>query len=144
MGAITEFMSHDHQRLDALLAQFREERDPVKAREIFSEFEVGVRAHMVWEDNVLFPALEERTDLSAAAPLAALRAEHQELKTLFRAASDGFKRGDAEPAFAILAEALTVHFRNEEEVLYPWFDRILPEKETAPLLDQIRKLLVGV
>jgi iron-sulfur cluster repair protein YtfE (RIC family) len=84
MGAILEFMSHDHDRLDAIFAEFRKEPDAGKTRELFLQFDTGLRAHIVWEEEILFPPFEDRTGMRHTGPTAVMRMEHQQIKQIRR------------------------------------------------------------
>ena len=42
---------------------------------LFSQFDTGVRAHIAWEEEILFPPFEEKTGM---------RMEHQQIKQLLQ------------------------------------------------------------
>lgn len=143
MGAISEFMSRDHDRLDAIFAKVRNELDAGKAKALFASFGAGLRAHIVWEEEILFPPFEERTGMRDAGPTAVMRLEHARILELLQeiGAAVGTP-GAVEPAGALI-EVLTPHNHKEENVLYPWLDQSLTPAEAAAILARIQGSPVG-
>ncbi len=129
-GPVQPFMESDHDRLDGQLKAFQEakHRDPPAAGGLFRRFESGLRRHIRWEEETLFPRFEERTGMEASGPTAVMRQEHRDIEaTLDRmrtlvdredAATDALERR--------LLEVLGPHNEKEEAVLYPWIDGALP------------------
>jgi len=64
LGLILEFMSKDHDRLDVIFAAFQKANviDPEQAKSLFDNFETGLRRHIVWEEEILFPVFEEHME----------------------------------------------------------------------------------
>ena len=137
MGAIFEFMGRDHDRLDAILAEFRREPDAGKARALFQQFEAGLRAHIVWEEEMLFPPFEEKTGMRDSGPTAVMRMEHQQIEQRLQAIGEAIGKHDPGESVDALVAVLTAHNQKEENVLYPWLDRSLSEAEASALLDRI-------
>lgn len=140
MRTISSFMSADHDRLDALMAQARVADDPVERSRSFAEFTAGLVTHIEWEEDILFPAFEERTGISDAGPTAVMRMEHERIKQLLGAGRQQQERtGDAFTQIASeLVGVLAMHNRKEELILYPWMDRELTPDETARALGRMR------
>ena len=143
MGAILEFMSHDHDRLDAILAEFCKEPDAEKARELFLQFDTGLRAHIAWEEDILFPPFEDRTGMRNTGPTAVMRMEHQQIRQHLLTILETIGETDPSASVNALVQVLTVHNQKEENILYPWLDRTLPEEESLALLDRIRRSQAG-
>lgn len=143
MGTILEFMSHDHDRLDAIFAEFCKEPDAEKARDLFSQFDTGLRAHIAWEEEILFPPFEDRTGMRNTGPTAVMRMEHQQIKQHLQTILETLGKTDPSTSVNALVQVLTVHNQKEENILYPWLDRTLSEEECLALLDQIRRSSTG-
>ncbi|QQS48825.1 MAG: hemerythrin domain-containing protein [Acidobacteriota bacterium] len=139
MGAIFEYMSHDHDRLDAILAEFCMEPDAGKAKELFLRFDTGLRAHIDWEEEILFPPFEERTGMRNSGPTAVMRIEHQQIKQYLQIILETIGEHDPGESVNALINLLTAHNKKEENILYPWMDQTLSEVESLALLDQIRR-----
>lgn len=139
MGAIFEFMSRDHDRLDAIFKQFLAAPDAGQARDLFTQFDTGLRAHIVWEEEMLFPPFEEQTGMRDSGPTAVMRREHREIKQLLQTIGDAV--GERAPADAVsaLIDVLTEHNQKEEQILYPWLDESLSREDTSSVLAQIRQ-----
>ena len=139
MGAIFEFMSRDHDRLDAIFTEFLAAPNAGRARDLFTQFDTGLRAHIVWEEDLLFPPFEEKTGMKDSGPTAVMRMEHQQIKQLLQTIGEAV--GERHPAEAVsaLIEVLTEHNQKEEHILYPWLDQSLSAGEASAVLDQIRR-----
>lgn len=138
MNEISGFMGRDHDRLDELFAEIRKESDPAKARGWFAKFDSGLRAHIAWEEEILFPHFEAKTGMRDAGPTAVMRMEHDEIKQQLRNIDDAIGKRDPSPALDALVDVLTPHNQKEENVLYPWLDQSLSEAEKSAALDRIR------
>ncbi len=62
-SSIREFYQKDHDQLEVLFRSYQmmKRKDPEGAIEAFGEFRSGVRRHMNWEEEILFPIYEART-----------------------------------------------------------------------------------
>jgi hemerythrin len=60
-------MTRDHRRCDRLFAAVEEavaEGDWARAAEIFRDFVQGMERHFRWEEELLFPAFEQRSGIT--------------------------------------------------------------------------------
>jgi regulator of cell morphogenesis and NO signaling len=143
MGLIMEFMSKDHDRLDGIFAAFQKTKaeNLEQAKILFANFESGLRRHIVWEEEILFPAFEEKMGMKNAGPTAVMRMEHHKIKECL----DQIRKtlhfhdlhtGDAEES---LIGILTSHNDKEEKILYPWIDRSLGEEALTEIIVKMDK-----
>ncbi|MGE5277694.1 MAG: hemerythrin domain-containing protein [Acidobacteriota bacterium] len=146
LRAVTEALSWDHDRLDALEAAAFEKRaagDLVAARDLYGEFALGLRRHIGFEEQLVFPAFEQRAGLPpTAGPTAVMRAEHREIEGLLDRIEAGIGEAAA-PVEALrrsLHAVLGDHNLKEEQVLYPSTDDLLGEEEADRLVTQIQRL----
>lgn len=141
---VTEALAWDHDRLDALersaFAARAAEDGPV-ARERYAVFARGLRRHIGFEEELLFPAFEEGSGIDpAAGPTAVMRMEHRRIEELLAR----IEAAIAEPGPAAdelrreLHHVLGEHNFKEENVLYPGTDRLLSEAETDALVRHIQ------
>jgi iron-sulfur cluster repair protein YtfE (RIC family) len=144
MRLITDFLEQDHDRLDATFNDFRSTKacDPVKAAELFSAFKRGLRRHIVWEEEFLFPRFEARTGMTDGGPTVVMRLEHRRIKELLDAIGERVAAGrmDTDEYEHELQGVLMVHNTKEEAVLYPAIDRYIPEQEAADLIAAMKAL----
>lgn len=114
-------------QLDDLIEQFRDEVGTPHAREIAREIEqlakslIAAEPHHAREEQVLFPALEER---GISLPPRIMKMEHHVLRALKAklAAAASVENPDSEEMAEIagtLAARLRDHIAKENEVLYP-------------------------
>lgn len=138
MNIISEFMEEDHDRLDSLFADFQKLRrqDPTKAQELFLEFSEGLRRHITWEDDDLFPLFEGQTKLLGG-PTAIMRLEHLRIKD-YLTKIECYMGDDTAEWETGLAATLHPHNMKEEQVLYPWIDEAVPEPDRQKVLDKMR------
>jgi uncharacterized protein (DUF2249 family) len=140
---VTEALAWDHDRLDALeqraFASFAG-GDPEGARPTWSEFSVGLKRHIRFEEEILFPTFEEHVGISPAeGPTRVMRDEHREIERLLEAIGHAFSGGAA--ALALREDLRTLlgqHNLKEEHVLYPGTDRCLDPEERDALVARIQ------
>jgi uncharacterized protein (DUF2249 family) len=144
LRGIDEALSWDHDRLDALgEAAFRARAvgDFPAAFDLFAEFATGLRRHIGFEEQVLFPAFEDAAVMPPfVGPTAVMRAEHKVILDLLEQIA--MRIGDAaEPLDALRQSFHTIigdHNLKEERVLYPSTDRLLGAAESDRLVRKIQ------
>ena len=142
---INEALSWDHDRLEALEAaafQKRAEGDLQSARDHYAAFAAGLRRHIAFEEQILFPAFEESTGMPpTAGPTAVMRGEHREIEDLLGKIEAGIAEKDA-PVEALrrsLHAVLGDHNVKEEQVLYPTTDELLGPDKADRLVERIQR-----
>jgi regulator of cell morphogenesis and NO signaling len=144
MREVTEALVWDHARLDALEAAAFEARargDLRGARAIFSDFAHGLRRHIDFEEQILFPEFEARCRLEGdPGPLAVMRDEHRAVQSLLlimeREIDD--PRAPIEFSRTELRQIQRDHDLKEEQIFYPALDRLLDEEEGDRVVKQIQ------
>jgi iron-sulfur cluster repair protein YtfE (RIC family) len=143
--SISSALSAEHHRLEVL---WKDACAASKHHDVrhaaFKSFADELRMHIRDEEEVLFPAFEERTGMGAhGGPTAVMRMEHRQLETLL---ADLIREsgGNAENQSTTdgLSRLLENHDAKEEGMLYPLMDRAFkPEDKTALLarLDALRQ-----
>ena len=141
---VTEALEWDHDRLDALESgafAARAAGDLALATRLFGDFARGLRRHIAFEEELLFPAFESRAEAPAqCGPTFVMRQEHREIEERLH---------DMECRFTTLEDTLSgaryafhdlMHEHNvkEEQVLYPATDRLLTERERDELVAKIQ------
>jgi regulator of cell morphogenesis and NO signaling len=148
--AITEFLHADHVRLDQLWDRCRVamRASNIEAfRKDFPEFASGLRRHIRMEEELLFPAFEERTGMRQAGPTAVMRAEHTQIRALLDHIAALANGGDCstvarevESGASDPIPLLSSHNQKEERVLYPMLDQMFGADEKESLLSKMRSL----
>lgn len=133
--SINQHYTEDHQHLDDLFHEFQslKSTDRRKAEKVFYEFKIGLERHIVWEENILFPAFEEKFNHLQDGPTAVMRLEHQEIRKHLDAiagklADENF---ETEADELELESVLCPHNHKEEGILYPMMDQVFSEQERA-------------
>src|SRR3989338_8628312 len=82
MQTIFDFMSKDHDRLDGIFKEFQKASHgmPAEAKKLFSEFSFGLKRHIVWEEEILFPIFEEHAEIKDGGPTEAMRFDHVQIE----------------------------------------------------------------
>jgi uncharacterized protein (DUF2249 family) len=143
LRTVTEALAWDHDRLDGLERHAFERLhagDVQGARSAWASFETGLRRHIRFEEDLLFPAFEERSGLSPdRGPSAVMRSEHRDIESLLdgigRALADG---RDPQPWRRQLHALLGEHNLKEERIVYPTTDRLLSPEESDALVARIQ------
>lgn len=143
---ISEALAWDHDRLDALEARAFERYaagDADGARSAWSDFAVGLRRHIRFEEDILFPAFEQTSGVPLVqGPTAVMRAEHREIEGILEDVERAFAGAGEAAAFRDrLHQVLGEHNLKEEGVLYPMTDQVLGPDERDALVARIQALV---
>jgi uncharacterized protein (DUF2249 family) len=141
---VTEALVWDHARLDALGAAAFEARARgglAQARDAFADFAHGLRRHIDFEEELLFPEFEERFGLVGGnGPTPVMRAEHAAIVALLVVMEREIDDPEA-PIELSRAELRLIqrdHDLKEEQILYPALDRLLDEAESDAVVGRIQ------
>lgn len=142
---VNEALAWDHDRLEDLEAaafRARAEGDLAAAFDLYAEFAFGLRRHIGFEEDLLFPAFEAATGMPpTAGPTGVMRAEHREILRLLGEIELGI--GDAAAPVAALRASfhavLGEHNVKEEQVLYPATDDALGSEGADGLVRRIQR-----
>lgn len=133
MNTILDFLGSDHRACDSLFAAAENSAASHKwelAGSLFQQFQQAMERHFAMEEDVLFPAFEEKTG-SQGGPTTVMRMEHKQMRTLLHDMEIAVAAKD-EPGYLGLSETLNMimqqHNLKEENILYPMTDRALAEE----------------
>lgn len=143
---VNEALSWDHDRLDDLedrAFKARARGDFEEAKALYAVFAFGLRRHIRFEEELLFPEFEARAGFPAEnGPTAVMRDEHREilvdLDRIEKAIGDG-----AAPVDSLrhgLHLVLGNHNLKEEHIVYPMTDQALGELESDALVARIQSI----
>ena len=142
--SVTEALAWDHDRLEKLeeLAfEARAARRFAEAAASYAAFALGLRRHIGFEEDLLFPEFERRSLISkGAGPTMVMRAEHRTIESLIAAIERaiGDPNADADTSRQELHEVLADHNVKEERILYPGTDRLMAGEERDDLVRRIQ------
>ncbi len=145
MDSVMDFMGKDHDRLDEIFRRFAElnPENKLKQKHLFHDFNIGLKRHIVWEEEILFPIFESKTGMLDSSPTYVMRLEHKEIKDYLERIHNAFAKNNAKGINLLeqgILSVLTEHNEKEESVLYPWIDDSLDEKEIKEVLSKMEKL----
>ena len=133
MSGITSAMQHHHKLCDDDFADAEDaarKGDWAACAATYGKFRTEMLAHFGVEEEVLFPAFEQRTGM-AGGPTAVMRMEHVQMRTLLEQLQRALDAGSLDD-FLGLGETLNVlvqqHNMKEEQMLYPMCDRALGDQ----------------
>ena len=133
MRKIKDYMTDDHNRLSGIFNLFRDikRKDHHKAKDLFHIFKTGLQRRMVWEEEILFPALERKEGTNHRNKADDLRAEHQKIHELIKLIHDRIVSNDmtTDMLEKEFIETLSTHINKEETVFYSSIDHLISEKE---------------
>ena len=146
MPLISDYMIGHHRKCDA--AHARAERMAQATHWPGLEREAGafvaeMERHIAAEEELLFPAFDERTGMSGGGPTGTMRLEHEQMRRLFaemRAALDARDAAEYLGAARTLLALLQTHNAKEENMMYPMLDEALGE-DAAALLKQVQSAM---
>ena len=144
MTTISDFLAPDHKRCDNLFAEAEEavaKDDWNNASTCFGHFQDAMQHHFAMEEEVMFPAFEERTGMRQG-PTVIMRSEHSQMNALLDQLSGAIALkdtnaylGDAETLLIIMQQ----HNLKEEQMLYQMADQVLIS-DLDELLDRMRAI----
>lgn len=143
---ITDFLQTDHTRLDSIFVRFQGALKDGRwedASAAFSEFSLGLRRHIKAEEEILFPAFEEKTGMTDAGPTFVMKMEHTEIRELLDKITGATTAKDASTAAnatIALYNILADHNMKEEHILYPESDAFLSEHERSQAIKKAQTL----
>lgn len=138
---VSEALLEEHRQIDTGLTDLVNGtcclvgEDQASARQRFSATTGMLLEHIRFEEEALFPLLEERVGLSPdQGPTAVMRQEHGQFKALIDDAGKKLEAGNGEgfrTSLRRLLQGLGDHNVKEERILYPMAMQHLDEAETA-------------
>jgi len=141
---VTEALVWDHARLDALEGAAFDARArgalPL-ARAIFSDFAHGLRRHIDFEEQILFPEFESRCRLvQEDGPTTAMRGEHRAILAILQIMESQIDDPEApiELGRIELRQIQRDHDLKEELIFYRALDRILDAEESDRVVARIQ------
>lgn len=141
---ITAYYEKDHDRLDHLFQQFKEQKgvDFPKAKVAFREFRHGLLRHILWEEEILFPLFEEKSGTKNFGPTSVMRYEHGRIKEILELVHDKVRASDpsCDPEAASLLTVLGEHNMKEEQILYPMIDKTINISEREEVFQKMEKI----
>jgi hemerythrin-like domain-containing protein len=109
-----------------------------RAVECFGRFERLLRQHLQVEEQVLFPAIEQHTGMTAG-PTQVMRMDHDQMRALLGPLEAALSSRDADRFLGLFQSLMVLHQQHnmkEEQVLYPMADQVIPAPEE--LVDELR------
>lgn len=141
---ITAYFEADHDRLDLLFRQFQlqKKKNFARAKSYFKDFFQGLRRHIVWEEEVLFPAFEKKSGMQGLGPTTVMRLEHHQIGLILEEIHAKVREKDPESdeQEKKLLDVLGAHNQKEEHVLYPSIDQLIPEQNVADLFHEMESI----
>ena len=128
---ISEFLTADHRRCEALFedaARAQGSGDWEGCRERLGAFRAALHAHLAAEEQVLFPAFDATTGITAG-PTEVMRCEHEQMLERLGELDAALAARDAvrfAERAASLAGLMAAHGAKEENILYPACEEALP------------------
>lgn len=130
MSGITSALQYHHKLCDEDFADAEDaanKGDWTACAETYGKFRTEMLAHFSVEEEVLFPAFEQRSGM-VGGPTQVMRSEHVQMRDLLRQMDEALAQKNAD-GFGGAAETLLImmqqHNMKEENILYPMCDQAL-------------------
>ena len=131
-SSITEYMTAQHKECDRLLARAEHAAaagDWDTARAEFEAFDALTRLHLRREEEILFPAFEERTGMTTG-PTAVMRMEHEQMRAVLDDMAAAVRNRDTDSYLGESETSMILtqqHNMKEEQILYGMSDQVLDD-----------------
>ncbi len=128
--SISEYMTAQHRECDRLLARAEHavaDGDWDAARSEFEAFDALTRRHLRREEEILFPAFEERTGMTTG-PTAVMRMEHDQMRAVLDDMAAALASRDTDSYLGESETSMILtqqHNMKEEQILYGMSDQVL-------------------
>ncbi len=125
---ISQYFTADNDRLDVFYAAFKKaftHMDYNGARHYFALFQQGLKAHIAWEEEVLFPLISQSVDQNIKAKRNTLRSEHKAIINLLAEINN--TTCEHEHCLNLcntFEQLLENHNQVEETIIYPECDNL--------------------
>ena len=142
MAKISDFLTEDHRDGDRYLSALEQAVDAGDWAEATKGLDLlgrSLERHFSAEENILFPALEEKKP-AASGPVSVMRNEHAQIRHLLVEVRQSLARRDGEDVLGLCETLLLVlqqHNSKEEHVLYPMADYAFGA-EAGTVLDRVK------
>lgn len=128
MSTTSQFLTKDHRDCDAewITVEAAADQGDVEAtRKTFTVFERAMQRHFGFEEQTLFPVLEEATGMHGMGPTMVMRNEHEQMRRVLATMAGALERGDTQAVLDhgdTLLMLIQQHNIKEERILYPLAD----------------------
>ncbi len=145
METISTYMQEDHVLIDGFAERAvaaAAARDLAGFAREGTQFLQRLRRHIEMEEQLLFPAFEQRTGMSAAGPSVQMRAEHEEMAPILQRMQAALAAGDPtgyQLSSKALFDILVPHNQKEEQMMYPMLDEAVGADAPA-LLEEVKAM----
>jgi hemerythrin superfamily protein len=142
---VSAYFETDHDRLDLLFKHFQKTKrvNFQEAKPFFRNFLRGLKRHIIWEEEILFPVFERKSGPpSGVGPTEVMRREHRAIQEALELIHAKVRQADPESddLERSLLEILAAHNQKEEQVLYPAIDSLVSEDELARIFVQMEEV----
>ena len=144
MELISDYMNRHHKHCDDLFARAEDmaaASDWTGLARDGATFLREMERHIGIEEDLLFPAFEERTGMTGG-PTETMRMEHEQMRGMFAQMRAAIEARDAEQYLGV-AETLLIllqqHNMKEEDMMYPMLDQSLGD-DAPGLLRQLEAI----
>ncbi|ODU10240.1 MAG: hypothetical protein ABS84_05160 [Rubrivivax sp. SCN 71-131] len=141
MTVISDFMQQDHVDIDAIAERATAAAAAGDATTMVregAEFLKRLQRHIDQEEQLLFPAFEERTGMREGGPSVQMKMEHDDMRPILEQMHAAVAAKDAagyQKASKALFDILVPHNQKEEQMMYPMLDDTMGADAGALLAD---------
>ncbi|MFZ1888675.1 MAG: hemerythrin domain-containing protein [Candidatus Binataceae bacterium] len=146
--SIAGFLGADHQRIEKIWLELQsafQRHDFNAMHNRAGEFIAAMRRHLRMEEQILFPAIEDKTEMRTSGPTYAMRMEHREIERVLAGFAPLLTVQERWTAIQAMEGELTdpsalfrSHDAKEEMVLYPMADQLLGTDAARKLVEKMR------
>ena len=128
----TALLREDHRKVKKLFSEFEdlEDEDTTAKAELFEEIQRELTIHAQIEEEIFYPSMQQVQDEDVQELLLEAHEEHKIVKTLLAELSELTPEDESfEAKMKVLIEGVKHHAEEEEESLFPAFDKLPKEKQ---------------
>ena len=145
MSLINTTFTKQHRQCDAMFADAEvavAAGNWQQAEQDFSAFATSMECHLVNEEEILFPAFEDRSGMREG-PTMVMRDEHIHIRRLINEMTDDIEQQDADHYLGLSETMLILmqqHNAKEEQMLYGMCDNALGDDDKSQVIDKMKDI----
>ena len=141
---INDYMSDENERIEGLFKALvsLKGKSPQKVNDLFKAFMAGLSRHILWEEKILFPLIENRLGMEDRGPTSAMREDHRSMEELLQSLREKISGNQHIPDNLEhgLSVMLAAHHQKGREALYPMLDNILDDSEKQKVYQKMKEI----
>lgn len=139
---LSSYLEIDHDRLMILFNQYQSFKvsDALEAKRLFEDFMAGLKRHIKWEEEIIFPLFKLKMTLHDQDSIMPTKLEHQHILESLRKLHLKIQEENPDTVEDEneLIQFLSNHSKKEDATIYPLLDRMINAYERTQIVKSLK------